>query len=171
MEVVLRENAAAPTSRERNTATTRILSVVWVGRVSGRACVGLQWRIDLGLLMLTHLAAECARISSAYKFIHESRSIMHTNKKLTFVKPERFQHRIHSFPSIKIRIQNETTHTKSEIRHFHLLSAAAEAAAGGGAADAADAYSLFDQDSLFDRDLLIDRDHMSECVCENPGCS
>ena len=50
-------------------------------------------------------------------------------------------------------------------------AAAAEAAAGGGAADAADAYSLFDQDSLFDRDLLIDRDHMSECVCENPGCS
>lgn len=27
------------------------------------------------------------------------------------------------------------------------------------------------QDSLFDRDLLIDRNHMSECVCENPGCS
>ena len=50
-------------------------------------------------------------------------------------------------------------------------AAAAEAAAGGGAADAADAYSLFDQDSLFDRDLLIDRNHMSECVCENPGCS
>ena len=51
------------------------------------------------------------------------------------------------------------------------ISAHAEAAAGGGAADAADAYSLFDQDSLFDRDLLIDRNHMSECVCENPGCS